>query len=77
MPPDAETVGQVEPIYRTLPGWKTATTEVRDVKDLPIAARDYLNFVSDELQIEIGMISTGPDRDATIVPRGTQLASWL
>ena len=77
MPPDAETVGQVEPQYRTLPGWKTSTTEVRDVKDLPIAARDYLNFVSDELQVEIGMISTGPDREATIVPRGTKMASWL
>jgi adenylosuccinate synthase len=77
MPPDAESVGQVEPQYRTLPGWKTPTTQVRDVKDLPIAARDYLNFISDELQLEIGMISTGPDREATIVPRGTQLSSWL
>ena len=43
----------------------------------PLAARDYLNFISDELQVEIGMISTGPERDATIVPRGTKLASWL
>jgi adenylosuccinate synthase len=47
------------------------------VKELPEAARNYLNFISDELQVEIGMISTGPERDATIVPRDTKLASWL
>jgi adenylosuccinate synthase len=77
MPPDVETLGLVEPQYKTLPGWRKPTPGIRDVKDLPAAARDYLNFISDQLQIEIGMISTGPERDATIVPRGTKLASWL
>jgi adenylosuccinate synthase len=38
---------------------------------------DYLRFISDYLQVEIGMISTGPERDATIVQPGTLLASWL
>ena len=38
---------------------------------------DYLKFISEQLGVEIGMISTGPERDATIVPPGTQLASWL
>ena len=53
------------------------TPGIREVKDLPSAARDYLNFIRDQLEVEIGMISTGPDRDATIVPPGTKLASWL
>jgi adenylosuccinate synthase len=77
MPPDVETLAQIEPEYRTLPGWQKPTPGIREVRELPIAARDYLNFISDELEIEIGMISTGPERDATIVPRGTKLASWL
>jgi adenylosuccinate synthase len=77
MPPDAETLVEIEPEYHTLPGWQTPTPGIRDVKELPLAARDYLNFISDQLQVEIGMISTGPERDATIVPRGTKLASWL
>jgi adenylosuccinate synthase len=77
VPPDIETLARIEPEYRTLPGWKKPTPGVRDVRDLPTAARDYLNFISDQLEIEIGMISTGPERDATIVPRGTMLASWL
>lgn len=77
MPCDVETLGQIEPEYKTVRGWQKSTAGVRDIRDLPVAARDYLNFISDELQVEIGMISTGPERDATIVPRGTKLASWV
>jgi len=36
-----------------------------------------LRFISDFLQVEIGMISTGPERDATIVPTGTLFSRWL
>jgi adenylosuccinate synthase len=77
MPAEIEVLSEIEPVYHTLPGWQQSTPNAREVKDLPVAARDYLNFISDALQIEIGMISTGPERDATIVPRGTKLASWL
>ena len=77
VPADVEALAQVEPEYQTLPGWQKPTPGIRDVKDLPVAARHYLNFISDQLQVEIGMISTGPERDATIVPRGTKLAGWL
>jgi adenylosuccinate synthase len=77
IPAEVETLAQVEPVYHTLPGWRKPTPGVRDVKDLPTAAREYLQFISEKLQVEIGMVSTGPERDATIVPRGTKLASWL
>jgi adenylosuccinate synthase len=77
MPCEVEMLSQIEPDYKTLPGWRKSTPGIRDVKELPTAARDYLNFISDQLELEIGMISTGPERDATIVPRGTKLASWL
>jgi adenylosuccinate synthase len=50
---------------------------LRDVAKLPHAAIEYLRFISDFLQLEIGMISTGPERDATIVPEGTRFARWL
>jgi adenylosuccinate synthase len=77
MPCDVETLAKIEPEYKTLRGWGQPTPGIRDVKDLPIAARDYLNFITDTLEVEIGMISTGPERDATIIPRGTRLAGWL
>jgi adenylosuccinate synthase len=77
MPAEAEKLEQVTPVYRTLPGWRANTYGVKDILALPQAARDYLKFISDELGIEIGMVSTGPERDATYVPPGSKLASWL
>jgi adenylosuccinate synthase len=77
MPAAVEDFAEVTPQYVTLPGWQSSTEGVRDPARLPKAALDYLKFISDQLGIEIGMISTGPDRDATILNPGTKLASWL
>src|ERR1700747_516734 len=77
MPASAEVYERVTPVYKTLPGWCESTYGLKDASKLPKAAIDYLRFVSDYLQVEIGMISTGPERDATIVQPGTLLASWL
>jgi adenylosuccinate synthase len=77
MPALAEEYEHVVPEYKTLPGWCQDTYGVRDAARLPKSALDYLRFISDFLQIEIGMISTGPERDATIVPEATLLSRWL
>jgi len=77
MPPDVETFEKVTPEYRSLRGWMAPTSSLRDPAALPTAARNYLEFISDQLGVEIGMISTGPERDATFVLPGTKLASWL
>jgi adenylosuccinate synthase len=77
MPASAEEYERVTPVYKTLPGWCETTYGVEDAGKLPKAALDYLKFISDFLQVEIGMISTGPERDATIVQPGTLLASLL
>jgi len=77
MPASAEEYERVTPVYKTLPGWSESTYGVKDAGKLPRAALDYLRFVSEYLQVEIGMISTGPERDATIVQPGTLFARWL
>ncbi len=77
MPASAEDLAEVKPEYRTLPGWQSNTFGVKDRVKLPPAALDYMKFISDFLGVEIGMISTGPDRDATIVCAGSQLAKWI
>lgn len=77
MPAEAEVLEQVTPEYKTLPGWCSSTSGIHRLEDLPSAARDYLEFVSNQLGVEIGMISTGPEREATILPAGARLASWL
>jgi adenylosuccinate synthase len=77
MPAEAEVLAEIKPEYRALPGWCSSTSGIDRQEALPQAARDYLRFVSDHLHVEIGMISTGPERDATIVPPGTRLAELL
>ena len=67
MPAAAEDFAAITPEYRTLPGWQASTEGIRDGDKLPSVAADYLKFISDQLGVEIGMISTGPERDATIV----------
>ena len=77
MPASAEEFAHVTPEYKTMPGWRESTYGARDGGKLPKAALDYLQFIGEFLQVEIGMISTGPERDATIIPAGTLFASWL
>jgi adenylosuccinate synthase len=65
-PAEAEMLAKVEPVYRKLPGWQTSTVGVREWKQLPTKAQDYLQFLSDYLEVPIGMVSTGPGREETI-----------
>ncbi len=77
MPGEVEVLAEITPEYKTLRGWQKPTEHIREAHELPQAARDYMKFISDALGVEIGMISTGPERDSTIIPPGTKLASWL
>jgi len=77
MPARAEELAGLEPVYKTLPGWQTSTCGLTDYDQLPPRACDYLKFVAEECELEIGLISTGPQRQETIVVPGSQLARWL
>jgi len=57
----------IECLYRKMPGWATPTTAIRNVDALPKAARDYMAFIEKETGARVGMISTGPDREQTIL----------
>jgi adenylosuccinate synthase len=48
-------------------GWKTSTEGVPRFEALPRAAQDYLRFLEEQSGASIGMVSTGPDRDQTMV----------
>ncbi len=65
-PAEIEVLEQVKVCYRNLPGWQQSTFGLRDFAELPQNARDYLRFLSDQVGVEIAMISTGPERDQTI-----------
>jgi adenylosuccinate synthase len=69
LPPGAEMLAQCEPIYEELPGWTESTVGVRRYQDLPENARAYLGHIEEICGVPIDMISTGPDREETIVLR--------
>ncbi len=65
----ADAFVEVEPVYEELPGWSASTAGVQDYAQLPAAARRYLERVQELLDVPIDLISTGPDREQTIVLR--------
>ena len=65
----ADAFAEVEPAYEELPGWHESTAGIRDYAALPLAARRYLERVQVLVGVPLDLISTGPDRDHTIVLR--------
>jgi len=69
LPFGAESLSQCEPEYEEIPGWSESTVGVREFDDLPANAIRYLRRIEEICGVPIDLISTGPDRDETIVLR--------
>jgi adenylosuccinate synthase len=69
LPFGADAVEALEPVYEDMPGWTESTFGVREWDRLPLAARRYLERLSELAGAPIDMVSTGPDRDETILIR--------
>jgi len=69
LPFGADEVARCEPVYEEFPGWSTSTFGTRDWNDLPAGARQFLQRLSQVAGVPIDLISTGPERDQTIVLR--------
>jgi adenylosuccinate synthase len=67
IPTGAEAVAQCQPVYETLPGWEESTVGMRSFDALPANARAYLRRIEQLTGTPLAMVSTGPDRDDTIV----------
>jgi adenylosuccinate synthase len=65
----ADAFADVEPVYEEMPGWKESTIGVTSYDALPLNARNYLKRLQALAGVPIDIISTGPDRDQTIVLR--------
>jgi adenylosuccinate synthase len=72
-----QAIKSLEPIYTTLQGWKTSTVGITDFDALPEKAREYVEFLSKSIGVEIGLISTGPERDQTLIMKDSTLGIWL
>ena len=67
IPADVHGLEQIKPLYTTFKGWRESTEGITEFDKLPQAAREYLRFQERESGAQIGMVSTGPDRQQTMV----------
>ena len=64
---DSEYYSEIRPVYEDLPGWSESTAGARSLDELPTAARGYIERIEQTVGAPIAVISTGPDREETIV----------
>ena len=64
---DSEFYSEIRPVYEDLSGWHESTAGVRSLADLPTAARAYIERIEETVGAPIAVISTGPEREETIV----------
>ena len=69
LPVGAEELERCVPVYEELPGWQESTVGVKTYKGLPKPARAYLQRIEELCAVPVDIISTGPDREETIVMR--------
>jgi adenylosuccinate synthase len=69
LPVGAEELELCVPVYEELPGWQESTVGVKTYKGLPKPARAYLQRIEELCSVPVDLISTGPDREETIVMR--------
>ena len=69
LPVGADDLGNCEPIYEEMPGWPDNTAGIKEFAQLPKAAQNYLKRLEEVCATPIDMISTGPDREDTILLR--------
>jgi adenylosuccinate synthase len=69
LPVGADALEGCEPVYEDMPGWSGSTVGVKRYEDLPVEARNYLKRMAEICEVPVDMVSTGPDRDETIVLR--------
>ena len=66
-PDRSDLLDQVEPVYETLPGWKTSLAGVTSFSDLPPSAQALINIVERETGVPVSLVGTGPKRDEVVV----------
>ena len=67
IPADVQGLEQIKPVYTRMKGWRSSTEGITEFDKLPQAAREYLRFQERESGAKIGMVSTGPDRNQTML----------
>jgi len=67
LPADISVYEQCKPVYKVLKGWPAHYKKVRQYNKLPVAMKNYLRFIEQEVRVSIEMVSIGPERNETII----------
>ncbi len=65
-PANTWSLGDVEPVYETIPGWNSPTSEARSMEELPPKARAYLLRIEELVSAPVGLVSVGTRRSQII-----------
>ncbi len=76
-PADLRELAAATPVYETLPGWSQPTRGVRQFSQLPREARQYIERLEQVSGVPCAIISTGSERDDTIVRDGSVVKDWI
>jgi adenylosuccinate synthase len=68
---------EAQPVYEELSGWQSSTHGLREYGELPAKARSYLERFSELIGVGVGLVSTGPEREETIIVPDSPLARWF
>ena len=77
MPASTRRMEAIKPVFERLPGWRRSTRGTTRLEDLPNEAKRYLEFLEAKTGIEIGSVSNGPERNETMIFRGSKLERLL
>ncbi|MBV9611640.1 MAG: adenylosuccinate synthetase, partial [Acidobacteriaceae bacterium] len=77
MPASTRRLAAIKPVYERLPGWKQSTRGITRIADLPSRANEYLKFLEERTEVEIGSVSNGPERSETLIFPGSRLEQLL
>jgi len=77
MPATYRQIEAIEPVFVKHPGWKTTTRGITRFEDLPENARTYLQHLEKLTGVEVGGVSTGPERNETIIRPGSKLEKLI
>lgn len=58
---------EIEPVYKSFPGWEDDLQNLNSEDDFPAELKNYIQFLEEELEVPIAIVSVGPDREKTLV----------
>ncbi|MCU1232324.1 MAG: Adenylosuccinate synthetase [Candidatus Solibacter sp.] len=77
MPPTVAEIEKLEAVYECVPGWSSSTFGISKYDELPSKAKDYIAFLENRTGVEVGCVSTGPERNQTIVRAGSRFEELI